>query len=159
MEPAGPKLYQGVVNAVSILRRPGAVLGMVAISVLSGTALRADDVVRAADDSGGLAWASIENDTYDQRAHFTAGAQRLSARLDEQIRQLKAKREAMTSDTKDWDFAMKAVYEARELLTGRISELAKQTTPETWTDARDKVGQAWKQSQQAVDNMNTTVTS
>jgi len=90
---------------------------------------------------------------------FTAGAQRLSARLDEQIRQLKAKREAMTSDTKDWDFAMKAVYEARELLTGRISELAKQTTPETWTDARDKVGEAWKQSQQAVDNMNTTVTS
>lgn len=65
----------------------------------------------------------------------------------------------MTSDTKDWDFAMKAVYEARELLTGRISELAKQTTPETWTDARDKVGEAWKQSQQAVDNMNTTVTS
>lgn len=80
-----------------------------AISVLSGTALRAADAVRAAGDSGGLAWASIENDTYEQRAHFAAGAKRLSVRLDEQVRQLRAKREAMTSDTKDWDLAMKAV--------------------------------------------------
>jgi hypothetical protein len=129
------------------------------MSLIAAAILRAGDVVEASDDSGGRAWAAIENDTYDQRSHFAAGAQRLSSRLDDQIRELRARRAAMTTDTKDWDIAMKAVDEARALLTGRISELSKQTTPDAWADARDKVGQAWKQSQLAVDKMNSTVTS
>ena len=54
---------------------------------------------------------------------------------------------------------MKDVDESRALLTSRIRELKKATTPEMWIDARDKVGEAWKRSQLAVDKMNTTVTS
>lgn len=65
----------------------------------------------------------------------------------------------MTTDTKDWDFAMKEVEGSRVLLTGRMNELKAVATPEAWPDAKDKIGEAWKRSQLAVDNMNSTRTS
>ena len=65
----------------------------------------------------------------------------------------------MTTDTKDWDFAMKEVDDSRSYLTSSMRELAKATTPETWSAAKDKVGEAWKRAQAAVDKMNATVTS
>jgi len=115
--------------------------------------------VVAADDSGGHTWVSIENDGYEQKAHFISGIKYLSGRLDEQIVVLKAKRSGMVNDTKDWDMAMKEVDDSRALLSARISDLPKVTTPEAWTDAKEKTGAAWKRSQQAVDKMNQTVTS
>jgi hypothetical protein len=104
-------------------------------------------------------WSDIKNDTYDQRAHFSAGAGRMLVKLDGEIGDLRAKRAAMTTDTKDWDFAMKDVDDSRALLVGRIENLAKADTPDTWSDAKDKIGDAWHRSQQAVDKMNTTRTS
>jgi hypothetical protein len=104
-------------------------------------------------------WSSIKGDTYDQRDHFSHGADRLLVRLDEQIRILKAKRAAMTSDTKDWDFNMKEVDDSRVLLKGRLSDLAKADTPDAWADVKDKIGEAWRRSQVAVDKMNDTRTS
>lgn len=127
-----------------------------------GTRLAAQAVIATAPteaDTGGARWAEIENDSYDQRAHFAAGAERLSAILDEEVRLLKAKRANMTTDTKDWDFAMKGVIDGQSLLISRRTELSKATTPESWADAKEKVGEAWKQAQAAVDKMNTTVTS
>jgi hypothetical protein len=115
--------------------------------------------ISGSDGTSAPDWVAIKGDSYDQRSHFAAGAARLSAKLDEQINQLKAKRAGMTTDLKDWDFAMKEVDSSRALLTSRIAKLAQATTPETWTDARDKMGEAWKASQLAVDKMNTTVTS
>jgi hypothetical protein len=79
--------------------------------------------------------------------------------LDGQIAQLKAKRASMTTDTKDWDMAMKEVLDSRSLLTGRIRDLSKADTPEAWADAKEKAGQAWKRSQEAVDRMGQTVTT
>ncbi len=43
----------------------------------------------------------------------------------------------MTTDTKDWDFAMKEVENSRALLTGTIESLAGATTPENWANAKD----------------------
>jgi hypothetical protein len=114
--------------------------------------------VGAEPSTGGL-WSDIKGDTYDQRAHFASGVQRLSAKLDEQIQELRTKRAAMTTDTKDWDFDMKEVENSRALLTGRIEGLAGATTPEAWADAKDQIGEAWKRSQLAVDKMNSTRTS
>jgi hypothetical protein len=131
-------------------------LGLGALA-LAGT--RAIAGVVGAEPSTGHLWSDIKGDTYDQRDHFAAGARRLSARLDEQIQELRAKRAAMTTDTKEWDFTMKEVEESRVLLTGRIDDLAKAATPEAWVDAKDKVGEAWKRSQFAVDKMNSTRTS
>jgi hypothetical protein len=104
-------------------------------------------------------WSAIKADTYDQRAHFAYGARKLLARLDGEIARLNAKRAGMTTDTKDWDFVMKEVNNSRSLLQGRISDLEKATTPETWADAKDKVGDAWHLARLAVDKMNSTVTS
>jgi hypothetical protein len=122
---------------------------------------RSGDIVAISGSDGTTnpAWTDIKNDTYDLRAHFSAGANRLSSRLNEQIRVLRAKRALMTTDLKDWDLAMKEVDDSRSLLTSRITELNKTTTPEAWVDAKDKVGEAWQRSQLAVDKMNTTVTN
>jgi hypothetical protein len=149
-------------NASPILGRLGLVLGLVTLSA-AGLATRASaaDVVAISGSDGTTspAWTDIQNDTYDQRAHFASGVSQLSARLNEEIRQLKAKRAGMTTDLKDWDFAMKDVLDSRDLFTSRAMELSKTTTPEAWSDAKDKVGEAWKRSQLAVDKMNTTITS
>jgi hypothetical protein len=129
---------------------------------IAGAAPRAHSEVVAAVPEDGTAspvWTDIESDTYDQRAHFTAGINRLSAKLDDQIRILKAKRAAMTTDTKDWDLAFQEVEASRTYLTGTMNDLAKADTPETWLDAKGKVAVAWKRSQAAVDKMNATVTS
>jgi hypothetical protein len=130
--------------------------------VAAGIATRAGaEVVSAVAEEGTATpvWTDIQTDTYDQRAHFAAGINRLSAKLDDQIRVLKAKRAGMTTDLKDWDLAFKEVEESRSYLTSCMSDLAKTTTPETWADAKDKVGEAWKRSQIAVDKMNATVTN
>ncbi len=142
-------------------RRLAIALGMLA-SAAVGIASRAPAQVVAVTGSDGAAaapWVEISNDNYGQRVHFAAGVERLSARLDRQISQLKAQRAGMTTDTKDWDFAMKEVEDSRSFLTSRMSELAQTTTPETWAAAKDKIGEAWKRSQLAVDKMNSTVTS
>jgi hypothetical protein len=115
--------------------------------------------VAGSDGTSASSWTDIKNDTYSQRAHFAAGAERLSAALDRQVALLKAKRAAMTTDSKDWDFAMKEVDDSRSFLTSRMTEMARTTTPETWAAAKEKVGEAWRRSQLAVDKMNATVTS
>jgi hypothetical protein len=134
---------------------------MTAVS-LGGMALRVSAEVVAAVGAEGTAsplWTDIEADNYAKRAHFMAGIDRLSARLDDQIRVLKARRAGMTTDLKDWDLAFQEVLVSRTYLTGCMNDLAKATTPEAWAGAKDKVAVAWKRSQVAVDKMNGTVTS
>jgi hypothetical protein len=115
--------------------------------------------VDAAQQPTDQLWGAIKADTYDQRVHFARGAERLLARLDEQIRDLRAKRAGMTSDTKDWDFNMKEVDDSRVLLKGKLMEIAQANTPEVWSDVKVKIGEAWRRSQLAVDKMNSTRTS
>ena len=148
-------------NMAICTHRLGIALGLFFAAAVGIVSRAPAQVITVADSDGASAapWIEIKNDNYDQRVHFAAGVERLSARLDRQISQLKALRAGMTTDTKDWDFAMKEVDDSRSFLTSRISELAQTTTPETWIAAKDKIGEAWKRSQLAVDKMNTTVTS
>ena len=149
-------------NASTFLGRLGMALGLAAASgALSPLCFSQGVAVLSAitEPSSGAHWSDIKNDTYDQRGHFSSGLAQLSARLNGEIRELNAKRAAMTTDTKDWDFAMKDVRESRDLLTSRTTELGKANTPETWADAKDKVGEAWQRAQLAVDKMHTTVTT
>jgi hypothetical protein len=148
-------------NAKNASTRLALALSVVAIC-LSALPVRVRAEVVAAVPEDGTAspvWSDIENDTYNQRGHFTAGINRLSAKFDGQIRVLKAKRATMTTDTKDWDLAFQEVEASRTYLTGMMNLLAKANTPEDWLDVRGKVAVAWKRSQAAVDKMNTTVTS
>jgi len=154
---SGPALgHTGSMKKTMRLRRLAFVLGLGALS-LGGAGAYAD--VDGVEVSTGHPWSQIKGDTYDKRAHFSAGATVMVAKLDEQIKELKAKRAGMTTDTKDWDFAMKEVDDSRELLASRASDAANATTPEIWTDAKDNVGEAWQRSQIAVDRMNSTRTS
>jgi len=156
MEPKPAGGYNVPMNANRRPRRLALLAGACAL-VLAGS--RAFGAVAGVEPGPDRLWTDIKSDTYAERGHFARGAARLSARLDEQIAELKAKRAAMTTDTKDWDFAMKEVEESRTALADRIDGLGAANTPETWVDARDKVGEAWHRSQQAVDKMNATRTS
>jgi hypothetical protein len=105
-------------------------------------------------------WIDIKDCTYDMRAQFFAGLNRLEAKVDDQISELTAKRAAMKSptDTRDWDFAMKEMGNARSALKSLGEELNR-ATPETWAQEKDKVGQAWVRTQEAYDKVKSSTTS
>lgn len=105
-------------------------------------------------------WADIKDVIYDLRPQFFTGLKRLEARVDDQIRELTAKRAAMTStaNTHEWDFAMKEMGDARSYLTSMGVELSK-ASPETWNQVKDKVGKAWVRTQDAYAKVKASTTS
>ena len=104
-------------------------------------------------------WIDLKDYTYDTRAQFFAGLEKLEAQVDAQIRELNAKRATMNStvDTKDWDFAMKEMGDARAYLKATGEELRK-ANPETWSQLKDKVGQAWVRTQEAYAKVKASTT-
>ena len=105
-------------------------------------------------------WNDFKDYTYDTRASLFSGLKQLEAKVDQQMSKLTAKRAAMNStvNTKDWDFAMKEMVEARSYLKFTMEEL-KKSTPETWDQLKEKVGQAWVRSQDAYDKVKSSTTS
>jgi len=146
-------------KATLYFRRLALFFGLMALAAGGPLARLEAQAVAVPEQTADQAWADIKDDTYDQRGHFTAGVNKLSARLDDQIRSLRAKRAGMTADLKDWDFMMKDVDDARSMLTSRMTELSQANTPETWLSAHDNIGDAWKRAEAAVDKMNTTTAS
>jgi len=148
-------------NASTLPRRLGLALGLLVVLPGGISSIGFSQNVMSATPEGdtGISWADIKSDTYDQRSHFAAGVHRLTARLNDEISQLNVKRAGMTTDTKDWDFAMKDVMNCRDFFVSRAIEISKTTTPEAWTEAKDKVGEAWRRARLALDNMHTTVTT
>jgi hypothetical protein len=116
--------------------------------------------VTASRDAGSAEWADIKDCTYDMRAQFFEGMDRLEARVDREIGRLTARRAIMksTANTKDWDFAMKEMESARSSLKSMGEELRK-ASPETWDQVKDKVGQAWVRTQDAYDKVKSSMTS
>ncbi len=111
-------------------------------------------------DASSTRWADIKDRTYDQRAQFFASLKQLVAKVDTQVSELTAKRAAMTStaNTKEWDFAMKEMVDARSYLKASGDELSK-ATPETWDQQKDKVGLAWVRTQDAYAKVKSSTTS
>jgi hypothetical protein len=105
-------------------------------------------------------WSDIKDATYDNRAQFFDGLTRLEATADREIGELKAKRAAMasTTDTKEWDFAMKEMNDARAYLKDMGDELRK-ATPDTWNQEKERVGQAWVRTQNAYDKVKHSTTT
>jgi hypothetical protein len=148
-------------NPIHRLRRTATGWGLCAALILGGALRSAADIAPPATPPGtpDPKWSDIKSDTYEQRAHFAVGARLLLVRLDGEISRLNAKRALMTADFKDWDFDMKEVNTSHDLLLSRVTALGSATTPETWSDAKDKVGEAWHLARLALDKMNSTVTS
>ena len=104
-------------------------------------------------------WSTIRELPYEQRAEFNAVFTRMVGKLDDEIRALNAKRETMTSDTRDWDFAMKELHNARVDVQSKQAELTRANTVETWAEAKEKLGVAWDRAQVAVRNVRASTTS
>lgn len=104
-------------------------------------------------------WIDIKDSTYEMRALFFTGLTQLEAKVDGQISELAAKRAAMTSDvnTKDWDFAMKEMGDARSFLKSVGAEMSR-VNADTWTQQKDAVGRAWLRTQTAYDKVKSSTT-
>ena len=111
-------------------------------------------------DVASARWSDIKDCTYETHAQFFAGLTRLEARVDDQIRELTAKRAIMDgkTNTQDWDLAMKEMENARTNLKSMGEELHK-ASPETWDQQKDKVGQAWVRAQEAYGKVKSSTTS
>jgi hypothetical protein len=121
-------------------------------------AAAADPVVAAAPVADAR-WSDIEFTTFELRAKFFTGLDRLEVQLDNQILALKAKRATMkgTTSTKDWDWAMKEMDNSHAYLTAMGKELA-QAGPDTWNQMKDRVGLAWVRTQNACQNVKASTT-
>jgi hypothetical protein len=108
--------------------------------------------------SASASWDAIKGFTYEQRADFVAGIVRLESQLDGQINELNAKRAAMTTGTKDWDFAMGEMTNARSYLQSMATEVGS-ATPDTWSQEKEKVNQAWLKAQEAYEKVRTSTTN
>ncbi len=113
----------------------------------------------ASPDAAQARWSDIKDISYDARVQFFAGLTRLEARLDGQIRELTAKRATMNSATvtKDWDFAMKEMEDARTHLKSMGESLSK-VSAETWEQEKEKVGLAWTRAEDAYDKVKSSTT-
>ncbi len=104
-------------------------------------------------------WDDIKDSAFDARATFMTGLKALEAKVDAQITELKAQRAAMqgSPSSKDWDFAMKEMADARTYLKSTGEELSKATS-ETWAQQKEKVGQAWVRTQDAYAKVKSSTT-
>lgn len=105
-------------------------------------------------------WADIKDCTYEKRAQFFSGLKRLEARADAEMAELTAKRAIMdgTTDTKDWDFAMKEMTNTRFYFRAMGEEIH-QATSESWDEQLAKVGEAWGRTQEAFAHVKASTTS
>jgi hypothetical protein len=111
-------------------------------------------------DVASARWTDIKDCTYDMRAQFFAGLNRLEARVDVEVSELTTRRAAMNSNanTQDWDFAMKEMERTRSYLKSTGDDLSK-SSPATWDQIKDKVGEAWVKTQDAYRAVKSSTTS
>ena len=98
-------------------------------------------------------WDSIKDFTYDRRADFCAGIDRLAKDLDDKAAVVKAKLAGVPDATaKERAEALKEYDEARADLKVKLTELGNATS-DTWADAKAKASEAWKRVQGAYDRV------
>jgi hypothetical protein len=114
----------------------------------------------AAAAAASAKWNEIKDSTYDARDAFFIGLNQLEAAVDVQIRALAARRAAMksTADTKEWDFAMKEMNDARSYLRS-VSDESRKASVEAWNQQKETVGRAWVRTQEAYDAVIKSTTS
>ena len=131
-----------------------------ATTTVPGPATTAQVMADASPDASLASWFAIKDCTYDMRAQFFVGFNRMLDRVDLEIGALTAKRAAMksTANTQDWDFAMKEMRDARSNLKSAGAELST-ASPATWAQEKDKVDLSWKRAQKAFANVKASTTN
>jgi uncharacterized phage infection (PIP) family protein YhgE len=96
-------------------------------------------------------WNSIKDYTYEKRADFSSGMDRMSDKLDEKARALRSKTAgASDAASKDREAAIKDYDDARADLKARMTDLGN-ATADTWSDAKAKTVAAWNRVRAAYD--------
>jgi hypothetical protein len=104
-------------------------------------------------------WLAIKDYTFDQRTEFAAALASASKALDEQARELAAKKPQRPLEVaNDWELAMKEVESARSDLKSKITDLNKANI-DTWDQAKERAAQAWQRAREAISQVKTTTTS
>jgi len=155
---AANAMAETLASAILPPRRAVITIAVMDVKPVPTTSLQA--TVAPGPDVAFARWIDIKDCTYDMRAQFFVGLDRLEARVDDQVKILAAKRAAMksTTDTREWDFAMKEMDSARTSLKSIHAEMTK-ATPETWGQEKDRAGQAWVRTQTAFANVKSSTTT
>jgi hypothetical protein len=137
-----------------------AALGSAVLAVFCGCSRSADSssttvVVTdaSANDAGPDVWERIKDFTFDRRADFSAGIDRMSKDMDDKTAVFRAKVAAVPdAASRDRDSAMKGYDDARADLKEKRTSLDK-ATADTWSDAKAKTAKAWTNTKAAYDKV------
>jgi hypothetical protein len=98
-------------------------------------------------------WDRIKDFTYDRRADFSAGIDRMSKDMDDKTAAFRARvAGAPDAASKDRDSAMKEYDDARADLKSKRTDLDN-ATADTWADAKAKTAESWKSTKAAYDRV------
>lgn len=104
-------------------------------------------------------WDSVKDYTFEKRADFSAGMDRMAGQLDDKTNELKAKFAAMPAATaSDRESAAKEYDAARADLKEKLAVLSKATS-DTWAGAKANVAESWKHVQAAYEKVKADVAS
>jgi len=106
-------------------------------------------------------WSDVKDYGYDMRVQLFAGLRRVEAKVDRQMAELRTKRARLrqtTTDTQGWDAAMREMVNARDELRKSVEDLGNATF-ETWNFQRDRVGKAFKSTQDYYAKVKDSTTS
>lgn len=102
-----------------------------------------------ADDPLATTWASIKDATYEERADFRDRVDHLSDVMDRRMDELVAKAGNASGEAREkWNQGVTEFEAARADLDQRL-ESFKDTSAETWDEAREGVADAWERVQNA----------
>jgi hypothetical protein len=98
-------------------------------------------------------WDRIKDFTYDRRADFSAGIDRMSKDMDDRTATFRAKvAGAPDAASSDRDGALKEYDAARADLKAKRTDLDS-ATADTWADAKAKTSESWKNTKAAYDKV------
>jgi len=106
------------------------------------------------------AWTNLKGFGFDMREQVFAGLKGVEARVDAQISELAAKREALVASntsTQAWDLTMQEMTISRTALKSAISDL-NDASRETWDQMKDRVTDALTRTQDAYTKVKSSTT-
>jgi UDP-N-acetylglucosamine enolpyruvyl transferase len=115
----------------------------------------AGSVQATASDS----WNSIKDYTYEKRADFASGLDRMAAANDTDVRAMNAKMKGLPDDAaKARDSANREFADASAQLKTSLADL-RASTADTWAAAKDKAAQGWQRVNAAYEALKATPTA
>jgi len=134
----------------------------VAESARSAYEKTSDSIGKATDtvaDVSAEKWEQLKESTYDQRAEFRSGIDKMAASVDRNVEQWNEKAGELSGEAKEtWNNGVAELREARENLKEELDRIG-DASVETWNDARARVANAWERVEDAYQDLEEKVQS